>query len=237
MIKSAAITFLICFAFAVSDRAQIESVGIASKWSGLGERQESVLVISRKGDKYLTADGREIPGEFLTALERAVDAPEITALNLDNLGINQAWLDENTAPAFPECCTYNGIWATAKQKRLFYRIFRDRTQMEKIIADYLLSGDHTDDYPRVEVTIKSAAGTIKLSSERQTSLMLPWEIESVGKKRVAYNAAISRAVVNLLPAKFTNRDRLNGEKLRPEVSVKVMDEVFKAQQKSVKKRN
>ena len=108
--------------------------------------------------------------------------------------------------------------------------------MIKAAAINFSGGNHTDDYPRVEVTIESAAGTIKLSSEKQTPLMLPWQIKSVGKSSITYNADISRAIFNLLPANFTNRDRLSGEKLRPEVSVKVMDEVFKAQQKPVKKR-
>ena len=237
MIKSTGIIFLICFAFANTGAAQIESIGIASKRSGMGGRQESVLVVSRQGDQYSAADGRKISGESVTALERAIDAPEFAVLNFDNLGINQAWLDRNAAPAFPECCIYNGIWATAQQKRLFNRIFRDKTQMENIVGDYLLREPHTDDYPRVEITIKRAAETIKLSSEQQTPLMLPWKIENGGKSVSTYNADISRAAFNLLPAQFTNRDRLSGEKLRPEVSVKVMDEIFKAQRKTVRKRN
>lgn len=195
------------------------------------------MVVSKKDGKYFAADGREVPGEFLTALEQAINAPEITALNLDNLGITQAWLDKNAESAFPECCIYDGIWATAKQKQLFNRIFRNKAQMEKIIADYLLRAAHTDDYPRLEITIKHHAGMIKLSSEKQTPLMLPREIESGGVKSVTYNADISRAVINLLPAKFTNRDRLSGKKLRPDVSVRVMDEVFKAERKTVKKRS
>lgn len=237
MVKAAAVIFLICFWFANSGAAQIESIGIASKWSGLGRRQESVVVVSKKDGKYFAADGREVPGEFLTALERAIDAPEIMALNLDNLGITQTWLDANAESAFSECRTYSGIRATTKQKLLFNRIFRDKTRMEIIVRDYLMRGAHTDDYPRVEVTIKSAAGTIKLSSSQQAPLMLPWKIESRGKKSVAYNADISRAVVKLMPAKFTNRDRLSGERFRPNVSFKVMNEVFGEQRKTVKKRN
>lgn len=232
MFRLTALFFLVCFSFAFSCAAQIESVTIASKWSGLGKKEERVLVITENEGRYY-ASAREISGDRIAKLEQVLGAPEIPTLNLENLGVTQAWLNKNAVPAFPECCTYNGIWASAKQKQLFMKDFRDAKLMEKVIGTYI-EGGSTDDYPQLEAVIKYSDKTIKLSSNGQAAYMLPWEIERGDDKIVTYNAGISRALINLLPTNFPNRERLKGTRFRPEISVRVMDEVFKELEKEPK---
>ena len=219
--KVIAIVFLVFFSFVTSHAAPIESVSVVSKWSGLGKPQNSRLIIGEKNGKYY-ADGMEIPGEYIAQLEAALDAPEMPVLNLENLGVTQAWLDANAVSSFAECCVYN--LPRAGEKQLFVKKFRDIRLMEKVIAA-ALRGGHTDDYPRVDVSIKRGNETINLSSTAQKSFMLPWEMTSADKKIVTYNADISRAIARLLPAKFTNLDRLSGEQFKLDISFGIMNEV------------
>lgn len=90
----------------------------------------------------------------------------------------------------------------------------------------LFRGGWTDDYPFVEVRVKTQDGkVINLSSAAQPIFMLPWDIAENGRKTRTYNARISRSIANLLPKDFTNRERLSGVDLREELAEKVARDI------------
>jgi hypothetical protein len=43
--------------------------------------------------------------------------------------------------------------------------------------------------------------------------MLPWQVEMNGREFDDWDPALSRAIAALMPVKFTNRDRISGERL------------------------
>jgi hypothetical protein len=74
----------------------------------------------------------------------------------------------------------------------------------------------TDDYPTLELWFEHDDGKVVkqillLKTTAQPSFMLPWDVRDGTNQCVSGNADISRAVVQLLPLGFLNRDRLNGD--------------------------
>lgn len=234
MHKVIAAFFLICLSFAVARAAGVESITIVSEY-GWGEDEralQSVWRVSERNGKYYAGD-KELPGKFIVRLETAVAAARIPALNLANLGINQAWLDRNAAAAFPECCVDNDIRATRTHRRLFIKNFRDWRLMKEIIRNQI-QNRYADENRSVEITIKRANETLRWTAIGQAAFMLPWQIENANERLITYNADISRAVADLLPANFANRDLLAGTNLRRDVSPRVIEAVFDRLQKKTK---
>jgi hypothetical protein len=221
MRKAVLANFLICLSFISSYGAKVDSVSILSKWGGLGKAQESALVIFEKKGKYY-AKGKETQSLYIANLEKAIDSLEIPNLSLENLGVSQEWLKENTEPAYAEYFTYGDVWVNEKQKQLFRTSFQDIQLMERVINSYARGG-WTDDNPNIEIVIKRGNETIRLFSDGQASFMLPWEITKSDRKVITYNADVTRAIVNLLPRKFTNRDRLIGNGFRRALAQSLID--------------
>lgn len=234
MRKAIAAFFLICLSFAVARAARVESITILSEY-GWGEDEralQSVWRVSERNGKYYAGD-KEISGKLIVRLETALAAARIPALDFANLGINQAWLDRNAAAAFPECCADNGIRATRTHRRLFSKTFRDLRLMKEIIGNQI-QNRYADENRSVEITIKRTNEIVRWTTNGQAAFMLPWQNLSADERFLTYNADISRAVADLLPANFANRDLLTGINLRRDVSPSVIEAVVDRLQKNRK---
>jgi hypothetical protein len=82
------------------------------------------------------------------------------------------------------------------------------------LARRVYSSFHTDDYPEVEIEVFSRGKTIVgLSSESQHPFMLPWRIDAGGHSRRTFDPALSKAIADLLPPDFPNRQLITGKGL------------------------
>jgi hypothetical protein len=102
---------------------------------------------------------------------------------------------------------------------------RQRAWLTNALADVELLGEAvrggfgtmwTDDYPSLELRFENHDGqtveqVFRLSTSAQPSFMLPWQVYDGTNEFTSGNADISRAVVQVLPPGFLNRDRLNGD--------------------------
>ena len=210
------ITFtLILFCFALStfgQTRQIDSLEITSSWRGLAPAQDSHMTVVRKGAEYF-ADGNKIDTANLEVLLKALEEPTIAKPSLENLGIDQAWLNAKAKICVDEGLNRYMEKVTAAKKQLFISKYTDMKFAEEQIAG-MFDGTHTDDYPYFEARIRlSDGGEIKVSSNGQSSFMIPWNVDYSSGARKTYNTHISNAFMSIIPQKFTNSDRLSGEAL------------------------
>ncbi|MEP6848915.1 MAG: hypothetical protein ABI999_08660 [Acidobacteriota bacterium] len=210
-ITLAAIFF--CFALSTfGQNRQIDSIDITSSWRGLAPAQDSQMSIVRKGTDYVSS-GNKIDPAKLDNLLKALEEPAITKPSLENLGIDQAWLNDKAKICVDEGLNRYMEKVTAARKQLFISKYTDMKFVEEQIAG-MFDSTHTDDYPRFEaVILLSDGGEIKLSSKGQSPFMIPWNIDDSSGAGTTYNTHISNALISLIPQKFTNADRLSGEAL------------------------
>lgn len=211
----------------VSVRAQtieVKQIRIVSGWGGLGTGKHNELTISCQSGEC-KADGKKLPYELIVDLLRAIDSPVIPKPNLANLGITQEWLNRNAEKGIKEYAEFYFSTAAPNQKELYFSSFKNLTFVEKVLPS-LFFFIRTDDYPTIEIEITQTNGhSIKLSSDSQPLFMLPWYIAKDRLKTKTYNAGIAKAVANLLPKKFANRDRIAGEGFSRELAETVMREI------------
>jgi hypothetical protein len=137
-----------------------------------------------------------------------------------NLGLDAAWVKSNYQRLLQ---AYSGD----SDKGVFPNTSeRQRAWLTNALADVELLGDAvrgcfgtmgwTDDYPSLELRFENDNGqtveqVFRLSTSAQPSFMLPWQVDDGTNEFTSGNADISRAVVQVLPPGFLNRDRLNGD--------------------------
>lgn len=190
---------------------QVKSVEIWSTWVGLGTPGESHIQIKREGDAYKTSEGAMLPSARVEAFVNAISASSIEKPDLENLGVTVDWLKRNAEKAIGE--QFNGN-RSGEPVPTELTLCISTFQNPDLIRPYVLSqfsGCHTDDYPSIEIEVKTTTGGIVVKSTSQHQFMLPWEIKKVGKQSKTLDARISRALFALLPEKFVNRDRLIAE--------------------------
>jgi hypothetical protein len=194
----------------------IESIKIVSSWNGLGTPSNSKLEIKQKKGKFL-AGGKVVERSLIAELLRQIENRE--KQTLASLEINQTWLDQNADKSLPDRLKK----ALPNEKRLFLDAFRNIKLVEKILPRIFgswtdekgtyHSNYSTDDYPEFEMTIRKSDGSvISFGSRSQTLFMFD-------------NPRLGRAIAALLPKKFTNRERLNGDFLPYEIAGKIYDEI------------
>jgi hypothetical protein len=208
-VKKTGIAFLIAISLSapLAKALQVESITVDSAWGGLGKPAHSTLLIHREADHYL-ADGKVIRQEQVTALLAAIGQPTLPAPNAGNLGLTRQWLQEHENQA-GDYATYIDYKAGSKQQReLFISAFADeRTIQQRLNSIY--GSFHTDDYPHIIVNLKFVDGSaFEIRSNSQHPFMIPWELSRNAVVTKTYNGHISEAVVDLLPAGFTNRNAL-----------------------------
>lgn len=204
--------FLFLPAVAFGQSSEIRSIKIHSTWGGLGPAGDSTLSIERRSGRYL-ANGKQIPDEKVARLIAAIDAPTLDQPTMDNMGFTQDWLDRNAEIGVKEELSVYYSFGNREQQALYRKTFRDREFMARLLKEIYSGGFHTDDYPHLSVEIVWADGRqLTVASEAQQTYMLPWDITRDGKTTKTFNADIAHALVDLMPAKFTNRERLLGDR-------------------------
>lgn len=191
----------------------VKRVMIHSSLSGLEGGTNTLVVIKRKGGKFLSntrvvewtwergkllkflSTGRPVSAGQVQVLAAALSAPPLTEPDMRNLGIT-------------------GI--TASQEKLFHNSFENA-----VLGNLLLTSEVTDTYTLCKVEIVFDDGS-KLSANAgalgYTAFMLPWDM----KGRLTYNADISRAVASLLPDGSIGKSTLEGDKLATDLAREVM---------------
>lgn len=203
-----------CQIFAQSE--EIELIKINSFWTGLAPTKNSNLVIKRKKDGFY-ANGKKVETRLIDELLKQINSDE--KQNLQSLGITSEWLNENAERILPE----NLKNALPNEKELFLNSFRNINLVEKILPRIFGSWTDgkgvttykysTDDYPEFELEIRKRDGsTDKIASRQQTLFMFD-------------NPKLGKAIAALLPQKFTNRGRLNGDYLAREIAKEISDEI------------
>lgn len=192
------------------------SITIHSKWVGLRGAKESVATVMQlRGQCYV--NGKVVESKLVEDLLRELAAP-VDAPSLTNLGITQSWLDQNAGPAYAD----HAKDQPKVDKDKFLASYRDLSLVESLKPELLRDG-WTDDYPTIEIKIqKGSDAPIMLTSKHQNVFMIPFDISQGAATRTSYNAKLAQAIVGLLPANFTNRDRLSGNNLRSLVADKVI---------------
>lgn len=220
-----ALLLFLCFGpdSAIAQIQEIKKIHIVSNWDGLGPSGHSELIIERKSDGY-RAKGKRIDDGLVRDLLEALNAPPMSP-NLSNLGITQNWLDANANLALKSYSAESYERAAENQRALFSTAFRDITLIARLMTR-IIRGYSTDDYPSFQMEILKIDGqSVFVSTQEQPIFMLPLVISTDAQEIKTYNANISRAIANLLPLKFTNRERLSGSALLYDVAEKVMQEI------------
>ena len=189
---------------------RVQSVTIHSQWGGLGRPGRSDLLIQLQNGQYV-ANGRTIPGEQITALLTAMEQPRLAEPDPENLGIAAQWLQNHVEVAGRYAIYFDYQAGYADQQDLFRTAFTDEQTIQARLKS-LYQSFHTDDYPGMSVQLAFDDGELLTAcSDSQHPFMIPWKIARGGKTAETYNANISRALLALLPAKFTNRENLTDE--------------------------
>ncbi len=139
-------------------------------------------------------------------------------INTENLGLTRAWLNTNykrllqsysdkEGQAFPNTSERQRAWLT--------NALTDIDLLAEAVRGRFGSF-WTDDYPTIELRFEHDDGRVVeelllIKTTAQPAFMLPWEIHDATNLCTSGNAEISRAVAQILPPAFLNRDRLNGD--------------------------
>jgi hypothetical protein len=196
----------------------VRQIKIDSGWGGLGEPQNSDVIIRRERGEF-RRDGKRVDAALVEALVAGLDAPRITKPEPENLGITPAWLKAHVTSA-KRHLPGRFSDATASQKELFATAFTDPTVIAKVVTGLFAYGS-LDDYPYAQVDVVFEDGSkLSANSDSNYAFLIPWELS--GQNGATYNANISRAVAALMPAKTVNKERLAGNAFVGEVAHDVM---------------
>jgi hypothetical protein len=226
--RAALTAFCLLLLFVSSCRAQqsrIVKVTIESKWGGLGTPSQTEVLVTRDGDGYRSKHKR-IDARTIESLESALSEPTIAAPELQNLGINQTWLDANAIPAVEKS---SGSFENAapNQKSLYQNSFTNESLIGQVVPN-LFNFSRSDDYPsaKVELTLEDGSTASALSTS-QYLFMLPWRVKRSGEEITTYNADVSRAIAALMPKNATNRSRIAGDGLDVDLAEAIMRHIEK----------
>jgi len=157
--------------------------------------------------------------DAVTRLIAALKAPTMNEPTLDNLGMTSHWLDSAKLNSYD---TFDRRPLDKRQKAFFSRLFTDPKKASAWLKfQYYGRLLRMDDYPSIKVALTWRDGsTFTVGSSEQTVYMLPWKL---GVKQIHnFNANISRAIADLLPANALNRERLAGDTLAEEYATYLM---------------
>jgi len=154
----------------------------SSAWNGRKTiRQRMVIRATSTGH---AAKDRRVDSDAIRELVALLNAPPLP-LNLKALGINQDWLRQNG--------------------------FNDEAGFLKTVNQYYSDSVILDDDAEFRLELVQEDGSrIWLRSSQSHAYRIPWRITTPTKEFETYNAAVSQAVIRLLPDGFVNRLRIGG---------------------------
>jgi len=205
MIVQVAAAQLVIFCASSSLLAQSSlRIEIKSSWTGLGSEPEMRLTINGDSDHF-TSDGRRLNPAAVKELLEAIDAPRIEHPSLAECGVDRAWLEANYARGLEETTHRKQSDLSVQQRDLFRARYLGQQSAEAAFNG-LFENWHTDDFPKLSVTVTDGVREFGVTSDSQYPFMLPWT--GTDRSRGGYSCRMSRAVFALLPRGFTNRGRL-----------------------------
>ena len=195
----------------------VKRVVIHSSAGGLGGGSNTLVVIQRKGGKFLS-DGRLVSAVQVQSLVDALSAAPLTKLDTTNLGITNEWLASKVESQWSSVRA-RATEMTASQEKLFKKSFTNPNLVADVLPSLFLS--IVFDlflYCKVELVFDDGS---KLSAESYSYavFMLPWSMKGRG---FTWNADISRAIAALLPAQSVNKETLAGDELASDLAYLVM---------------
>lgn len=209
---------------AVGQTPEVREIKIVSSWGGLGTPGTSELVITATKKGY-RANGDSVDPARVEKLIAALYARPIPEVDATDLGITQQWLDQNADAAAEEYSSGYLARAEPNQRELFYSSFRDLKFIKGVLPS-VFRGGWTDDYPNLEVDVTEMNGTgFVVRSRSQPIYMIPLEIEKNGSTTRTFNSHVARAIADLVPKKFSNRDRLAGTDFRGRLAEAVIGKI------------
>jgi hypothetical protein len=196
----------------------VKRVVIQSAAGGLGGGSNTLVVIQRKGGKFLS-DARPVSAVQVQSLVAALSAAPLTELNMTSLSITDEWL---ASKVDSQWSSVRARATETSQEKLFRKSFTNLNLVAHVLPSVLpsLLAPDISDYSafcKVEVVFNDSS---KLSAESYSysAFMLPWSM----KGRFTFNADISRAIAALLPADSVNKSTLEGDELASQLTYAVM---------------
>jgi hypothetical protein len=180
-------------------------IRIESKWGGLGTPARELLDITGQSGSF-KSNGQKVNTSKVAELLAAIEEPPISQPSLDECAVNRRWRESNYAVALQNLTHRRIGQMSAEEVELFKAHFVEAKYADLLFTE-LLKSWHTDDYPQISVTAKSASNEYGVRSESQNAFMLPWV--GFDKPRGGYSCRISQAIAALLPKDFPNRTRLS----------------------------
>jgi hypothetical protein len=176
------------------------------------------MVITGDPDHFAVYDGK-VNSSAVKELLAAMDAPPVESPSLSDCGIG-AWLEANYTRGLQDYTHRKLRSFSPEQIDLFKTDFASEGAF-----DALFAGFHTDDYPKLSVTVVKGGQEFGVTSDSQNPFMLPWF--GTDRVRGGYSCRLSRAIFAVLPKDFTNRDRLvAGDEFRGELAGQVMSRLY-----------
>lgn len=199
---------------------------IKAEHSGWGIRQTNLSLVLGNGvyaaGNYTVAPA--LVSNLMTTARRPWPQPATNSwpsftLEPANLGLNAAWVKTNYSRLLE-------AYFPKTEMRPFPNVSdAQRAWLTNALADTELLGEATreafrvswtDDYPSMELRFERDDGqtleqVFRLNTRAQHPFMLPWQVYDGTNEFSSGNPEISRAVFQILPDGFLNRDRLKGD--------------------------
>jgi hypothetical protein len=198
------------------------TIEISSSWGGMGTPARAAVTITRQNGVYSSTLGK-VDAKAVEELLAALDGPVMNKPSLEDCGAGEAWLTANYTRALEDYTHRKLARPSTKQVSLFKARFVD---LHRAQADFeeLFKQWHTDDFPKMSVTVKTGGQEYGIRSESQHPFLLPWY--GTDRARGGYSCRVSRALAPLFPKGFPNRDRLVlGDRLRSELTQQIMSSI------------
>jgi hypothetical protein len=203
------LSFLLA-SYAQAFAQQITRIQIKTVYIGFAAHAEEEITIEKRNRHYYSQT-KMVSDTAVCALLQAVNSRIIENLDLQNLGLTQEWVNQNANPALSDYVNKQRRTLSVEQKKHFLTTFTNLRIMTKLVDDYYAS-IWTDDHADIQIVVQTDEGkVIEISSDSQHEFMLPWRVSSVGPGTYwTWDANFSRAIAQLLPKNFPNRERIAG---------------------------
>lgn len=227
VMKRPFLTLIVCSLIAVPclAQSQVTSITVKSTWDGMGQPRSSELVIKQKKGHYY-ADSNRVPDLMIQSFMTAIENAAKQGSELERLGLNSEWLKNNAGAALRnhlQNWEYKAM--SPEQKELFVNSFSNIELMNAALSKQ--EGLVTlDDFPEINVQIRkenSVEYSLKLTAS--PDFLHEWSVTNLAGNFETSDVAISLALGELLPPKFTNRERLTEHALLYMTAYAAMQEV------------
>lgn len=179
-------------------------IEVKSSWGGLGTPLSGTFRIDGKNGDY-KSNGRKVSATAVQELLAALEIPATERPSLNECGADEGWLSANYIPALTESTHRKISQLSRKQVELFRGKFTNPSSAQAAFEE-LFKGWHTDDFPKLSVTVSVGGREYGVTSDSQFPFMLPWF--GIDRPRGGYSCRISRAIAAVIEQRFPNRSRL-----------------------------